>query len=156
MSETTDDNQMAAFGANEWLVDEMRERYEKDRNSVDKAWWAFFEGSQPVASPPAADPVANSTPGRPEPHAPTASTPVAQPSAPVATNPNPPASPVEPPKATAPAQGRDPEPKKEALSTEEPSYTVLRGAPARTAANMDASLTVPTATSVRSVPVKLL
>ncbi|MFT4188036.1 MAG: multifunctional oxoglutarate decarboxylase/oxoglutarate dehydrogenase thiamine pyrophosphate-binding subunit/dihydrolipoyllysine-residue succinyltransferase subunit [Aeromicrobium sp.] len=33
---------------------------------------------------------------------------------------------------------------------------VLRGAPARTAANMDASLTVPTATSVRSVPVKLL
>ncbi len=33
---------------------------------------------------------------------------------------------------------------------------MLRGAPARTAANMDASLTVPTATSVRSVPVKLL
>ncbi len=156
MSETTDDNQMAAFGANEWLVDEMRERYEKDRNSVDKAWWAFFEGSQPAARPPAADPAANSTPGRPEPPAPTASTPVAQPSAPVATNPTPPASPVEPPKATAPAQGRDPEPKKEALSTEEPSYTVLRGAPARTAANMDASLTVPTATSVRSAPVKLL
>ena len=33
---------------------------------------------------------------------------------------------------------------------------MLRGAPARTATNMDASLTVPTATSVRSVPVKLL
>ena len=33
---------------------------------------------------------------------------------------------------------------------------MLRGAPARTAANMDASLSVPTATSVRSVPVKLL
>ena len=33
---------------------------------------------------------------------------------------------------------------------------MLRGAPARTASNMDASLTVPTATSVRSVPVKLL
>ena len=33
---------------------------------------------------------------------------------------------------------------------------MLRGAPARTVQNMDASLTVPTATSVRSVPVKLL
>ena len=33
---------------------------------------------------------------------------------------------------------------------------MLKGAPARTVANMDASLTVPTATSVRSVPVKLL
>ena len=33
---------------------------------------------------------------------------------------------------------------------------MLRGAPARTVANMDDSLSVPTATSVRSVPVKLL
>jgi multifunctional 2-oxoglutarate metabolism enzyme len=33
---------------------------------------------------------------------------------------------------------------------------VLRGAPARTVQNMDTSLTVPTATSVRQVPVKLL
>ena len=39
---------------------------------------------------------------------------------------------------------------------QEPTYTVLRGAPARTAKNMDASLSVPTATSVRSLPVKLL
>ncbi len=34
--------------------------------------------------------------------------------------------------------------------------TVLRGAPMRTAKNMDASLSVPTATSVRSVPMKLV
>jgi 2-oxoglutarate dehydrogenase E1 component len=44
----------------------------------------------------------------------------------------------------------------EAAATEEPDRTVLRGAAARTVANMDASLSVPTATSVRSVPVKLL
>jgi len=43
-----------------------------------------------------------------------------------------------------------------APASDEPTYTVLRGAPARTAQNMDASLSVPTATSVRSVPVKLL
>jgi multifunctional 2-oxoglutarate metabolism enzyme len=42
------------------------------------------------------------------------------------------------------------------VNIEEPGRTVLRGAPARTAKNMDVSLTVPTATSVRSLPVKLL
>ena len=42
------------------------------------------------------------------------------------------------------------------VNLEEPVKTVLRGAPARTAKNMDISLTVPTATSVRSLPVKLL
>ncbi len=36
------DNPLAAFGANEWLVDEMYERYKQDPNSVDKAWWDFF------------------------------------------------------------------------------------------------------------------
>ena len=42
------------------------------------------------------------------------------------------------------------------LAKDEPELVTLRGAPARTAQNMDVSLTVPTATSVRSVPVKLL
>jgi len=37
-----------------------------------------------------------------------------------------------------------------------PQHQVLRGAAARTVANMDVSLSVPTATSVRSLPVKLL
>ena len=42
------------------------------------------------------------------------------------------------------------------VALEEPVKTTLRGAPARTAKNMDQSLAVPTATSVRSLPVKLL
>jgi multifunctional 2-oxoglutarate metabolism enzyme len=42
------------------------------------------------------------------------------------------------------------------VDLEEPVKNVLRGAPARTAKNMDISLAVPTATSVRSLPVKLL
>jgi len=42
------------------------------------------------------------------------------------------------------------------VALEAPVKTVLRGAPARTAKNMDLSLSVPTATSVRSLPVKLL
>ena len=41
-SESADDP-LAAFGANEWLVDEMFERYQRDPNSVDKVWWDFFK-----------------------------------------------------------------------------------------------------------------
>ncbi len=39
---------------------------------------------------------------------------------------------------------------------DEPPTTVLRGAAARVAANMDASLRVPTATSARAIPAKVL
>ena len=31
-----------SFGPNEWLVQEMYERYQSDPASVDKAWWDFF------------------------------------------------------------------------------------------------------------------
>ncbi len=51
---------------------------------------------------------------------------------------------------------RDTKPPEPADANAEPEKKVLKGAPARTAKNMDISLTVPTATSVRSVPVKLL
>lgn len=39
---------------------------------------------------------------------------------------------------------------------EGPTKTVMRGAPMRTAKNMDASLTMPTATTVRNIPMKLV
>src|SRR4051812_19857265 len=39
---TTTADPMADFGANEWLVDEMYERYQADPDSVDRAWWEFF------------------------------------------------------------------------------------------------------------------
>ena len=42
------------------------------------------------------------------------------------------------------------------VAVEHPVKTTMRGAPARTAKNMEISLAVPTATSVRSLPVKLL
>ncbi len=41
------DNPLSAFGANEWLVDEMYQRYQQDPNSVDKAWWDFFKSHSP-------------------------------------------------------------------------------------------------------------
>ena len=39
------------FGANEWLVDEMYERYLVDKNSVDQSWWPILEGYHPVTDP---------------------------------------------------------------------------------------------------------
>ncbi|MGH3297720.1 MAG: 2-oxoglutarate dehydrogenase E1 subunit family protein, partial [Trebonia sp.] len=38
----------ADFGPNEWLVDELYERYLNDPGSVDKAWWSFFADYRPV------------------------------------------------------------------------------------------------------------
>jgi 2-oxoglutarate decarboxylase len=41
------DDPLAEFGANEWLVDEMYEQYQRDPNSVDKVWWDFFKDNAP-------------------------------------------------------------------------------------------------------------
>ncbi len=173
------DDPLAGFGANEWLVDEMYERYRADPDSVDKVWWDFFKDQAPRSRTAPAGSGGNGA------SAPTPSggsggsggtaTEPATPSAaeqPVQVKPAPkPAAKPSPGKATAnadigdqrPAQpsSASPVPKEPAAApkseaSDEPTYTVLRGAPARTAQNMDASLTVPTATSVRSVPVKLL
>src|SRR6266568_224606 len=40
----------ADFGPNEWLVDELYQRYLTDPGSVDMAWWNFFADYQPPAS----------------------------------------------------------------------------------------------------------
>ncbi|WP_435771279.1 multifunctional oxoglutarate decarboxylase/oxoglutarate dehydrogenase thiamine pyrophosphate-binding subunit/dihydrolipoyllysine-residue succinyltransferase subunit [Nocardioides sp. SYSU DS0651] len=75
-----------------------------------------------------------------------------------------PAPQVSPASATTPSPAKDapkptpkdaPKPVAPAVN-DEPKVTVLRGIPAVTARNMDVSLTVPTATSVRDIPVKLL
>jgi len=159
------------FGPNEWLVDELYQRYLADPGSVDMAWWNFFADYSPPSG--AADVTSEAPPGegRPArasgpdgaalapraaaaagtaPSAPAAGPPpAAAPSAAPAVNP--PAG--QPPAATAPAPGpaaaaAPPAPQADVLR--------LRGASARTAANMAASLTMPTATSVRAIPAKLL
>src|ERR1700683_5538925 len=35
------------FGPNEWLVDELYQRYQADPGSVDRAWWNFFADYHP-------------------------------------------------------------------------------------------------------------
>ncbi|MGW0809572.1 multifunctional oxoglutarate decarboxylase/oxoglutarate dehydrogenase thiamine pyrophosphate-binding subunit/dihydrolipoyllysine-residue succinyltransferase subunit [Nonomuraea sp. NPDC002799] len=129
-SESSRTNPLASFGQNEWLVDELYQKYLQDPESVDKAWWNFFADYNPDYGP-----------GR---------TPVREAANGTATVPAPPqAPPKAPPAAEKPKQPATPVPK----GAEE---VKLRGAAARTAANMDLSLTVPTATSVRAIPAKLL
>jgi 2-oxoglutarate dehydrogenase E1 component len=164
----------ADFGANEWLVEEMYERYLADPNSVDAAWHDFFadyrpakpaaaNGTAPTTPPRAADPVptpasaapaAQPTPTTPSP-APAAPAPASTSSAPAPAAPATPApasSPSEPAKAAAPKPQSAP-----AVQPASGDKTItLRGASARVVANMQTSLTVPTATSVRAVPAKLL
>src|SRR5215831_16092500 len=49
----------ADFGSNEWLVDELYQRYLADPGSVDMAWWNFFADYTPPAG--AAGPATDAT-----------------------------------------------------------------------------------------------
>src|SRR5690349_22800975 len=96
----------ADFGANEWLVEELYQRYLSDPGSVDRAWWSFFAdyqpslpngtGPQPVINLKAA-PAPAPPPPAPAPVAPPAAAPPVQQAAPQAA----PARPA--PQAPAPA-----------------------------------------------------
>jgi hypothetical protein len=49
------------FGPNEWLVDELYQRYLADPGSVDMAWWSFFaDYTPPAGSAARAEQVADS------------------------------------------------------------------------------------------------
>ncbi|MFF0911283.1 multifunctional oxoglutarate decarboxylase/oxoglutarate dehydrogenase thiamine pyrophosphate-binding subunit/dihydrolipoyllysine-residue succinyltransferase subunit [Microbacterium enclense] len=136
------------FGANEWLVDELYEQFKADKHSVDKAWWPILEAYHPVVDGTAAAPPSAKAPTEPKPV--TAPIPVVG-QAPVARTTAKPAAP-QPIPAQAPASA----PSAASESTEEDRVTVLKGMPKALAFNMDESLTVPTATSVRTVPAKLM
>jgi 2-oxoglutarate decarboxylase len=227
----------AAFGANQWLVDELYTQYLTDKDAVDPAWWDFFEDYRPRQEngpgtgqengTPAPQPVATTAPDGPDgrngamsggrstqdgPAAGTATSTATSAAPPAAANGSQPApsapldaTPAEEEPATplpAPAAGerpapsaqaqrspaqttprvpRDPGPEvarsapvaaaqpatapyaemaavqqKPAVARPEPTVERLKGPAARVVANMEASLEVPTATSVRAVPAKLM
>ncbi|WP_105975861.1 multifunctional oxoglutarate decarboxylase/oxoglutarate dehydrogenase thiamine pyrophosphate-binding subunit/dihydrolipoyllysine-residue succinyltransferase subunit [Streptomyces geranii] len=172
-------NPAAAFGPNEWLVDEIYQQYLQDPNSVDRAWWDFFADYKPgAAAAPTATagaaatgaagttttaPAAPAAPAAPVTAAVPAPAPAAVPQpaaapAPVAPVAKPAAAPA--PAATAAKPKAAPAPQAGAVAgsgaVDGPEYVTLRGPSAAVAKNMNASIEVPTATSVRAVPVKLL
>ncbi|GAA1518127.1 2-oxoglutarate dehydrogenase E1 component [Agromyces terreus] len=181
------------YGANEWLVDEMYEKFVVDPDSVDRSWWPVLESyrdargtggatpasqapsatAQPEASAPSAtaqpEASAPSATAQPEASAPSAT---AQPAADATaaasappTTPNPVigqapearTTSVAPRSAPVPADVPVTSPQQVIDDGEHKDEVVpLKGMPKALAANMDASLTVPTATSVRTVPAKLM
>jgi len=119
--------QFEELGPNSGFFEEMHARYLENPESVGKQWREFF-GEVPAPAP--TPPPAPAPPAEPEPAPPAEPTP-----APAA---------AEKPAAPGPL----------VLAGDE--ATTMRGASAHIVANMEASLGVPTATSVRTVPAKLL
>ncbi len=194
---------MAGFGPNEWLVDEMFDKFTEDPDSVSDEWRRLFAAQGdaganggasnghatspvPARTPPRvtkapprvtkAPPRVTKAPPQPKPTeitppkpriidaapgpAPTAPAeaprPTPTPSAATASTAKSGTAGSAPAKSGAAAAGSAAKPAAEQEPQAEPEHVVLRGAAARTVTNMDVSLTVPTATSVRSLPVKLL
>ncbi|MFM2183552.1 MAG: putative 2-oxoglutarate dehydrogenase component [Actinomycetota bacterium] len=124
----TDDQRTTGFGPNAWLVEEMYHRFLEDPRSVTESWREFFSDYRPMAANGSA-PVPPMSPGN-----------GAVPAAAGA-----PPAPVAPTAAAAVASTAG-------VDRGDP----IRGAGAAIAANMERSLGVPTATSFRNIPAKLL
>ncbi len=163
------------FGTNEWLVEDMYERFLSDPGSVDEAWHDFFADYRPSSGNGAGRrpaPAATSTDGGTPPPTP-GTDPGAKPKA--QATPEQADAPAKPePKPTQKAEQKAAEqdgkpataqdgkpataqqPQKSGGGGSSGASTPLRGAASRVVANMQASLSVPTATSVRAVPAKLM
>lgn len=151
------------FGANEWLVAEMFVQWQQNPDSVDQSWWPILERYHLNQSEVFSDSAEATTgsiaiidtdstvvpkfdPNAVAPVTEAITIPVAKTSAEA-----PKTAPVP---ADLPATGVMPI----ASQAEEaqPEINILRGMAKSLASNMDASLSIPTATSVRQVPAKLL
>lgn len=118
------------FGPNVWLVDEMYRRYQENPRAVTPSWRDFFDGYRPTG--------AETAPERRQRQAPSDD-----------------ASSAAPPDRVLAAVESEARPLPTQTDIPEGAMP-LRGVAGRIAENMQASLGVPTATSVRSVPAKLL
>ena len=117
------------FGPNQWLVDEMYRSYQENPHAVSQSWREFFEGYKPGGPKTLEKP----------------------PEARLAVEEEEDDVTVEPLEANR----REGETTPSELAAPHDAVP-LRGAAARIAENMEASLAVPTATSVRTIPAKLL
>ena len=150
------------YGPNAWLIDEQFQQYSKDPNSVDKEWRDYFEANgapkqaaQPKASAKASGSTASAPAQKPaEKKESSAAKPAEKsPAAPGAKAPSDSKSSATKPKA-------DPKKSESPLDrikdAPEPGSRVLKGMFKAIAKNMDESLEIPTATTVRDIPVKLM
>ena len=169
---------MSTFGPNSAYINELYFEYLKNPNAFDETWRTFFASYQPDPDDISGVAVA------PAPVAPSPSTPAAAPSAPSANGAtsgddaarrngaaksdvaesggsgqgrNGSASEPAPPSSPSPAAPAQPSSNAAPTGETAPAGGVkLSGVPLRIAQNMTVSLSVPTATSFREIPVKLL
>ena len=174
MSVNTPNRTVDDFGSNEWLVEELYEQYKSDKNSVDQSWWPFFDkyeknGDGAAAKTADAKPTGESGA---KPAAKSGATSAAKAPAKPADKPSkssPDSAPDDSPRGVSPSSAQSETLKAETKSvpkvvvkdTEpkpapEETVTPLRGPAKLIAKNMDDSIEVPTATSVRAMPAKAL
>src|ERR1051326_8502508 len=128
------------FGANATYVETLLARFRRDPSLVDESWRAYFEELLGNGHP-AASAVTPST-------RPRATKPQAQPAQPVGDGKQAAIATKKAAASAAPAPATESQPQAEAVP--------IRGAALKIVENMEASLAVPTATSQRRIPVKLL
>lgn len=150
------------FGTNEWIVEDMREAYLADPASVTQSWREFFSenpqylaGQSPATpSKPLSASVGVQIPGA------TAASASRRPvlaSEDVSRSDLPPAPTAQFKSPTSPyAYNQAHSDASETSNGVVESVDTLKGASARTAKNMEASLQIPTATSARAIPAKVL
>ncbi|MGA1106703.1 MAG: 2-oxo acid dehydrogenase subunit E2, partial [Ilumatobacteraceae bacterium] len=122
------------FGANSWLVEEMYERFREDPDAVGESWKEFFEDYRSQADLTSPNGIAAPAPAAPSNGATSTASSNGAPAATAAPAPKP-----------APA-----------AAPTDTEGSPIRGVGARIVENMEASLGVPTATSFRNIPAKLL
>jgi multifunctional 2-oxoglutarate metabolism enzyme len=136
----------SSYGANIAFIEELYEKYRNNPASVSSSWQEFFQDYEPSVEDDLSETMEETIPqvaavGQ------SGAVWSAQPAAPAAV-PIPPPAPARPTPVAAPRPAPVPLPNQ----TSNP----LRGAASKIAQNMEASLTIPTATSVRNIPVKAL
>jgi multifunctional 2-oxoglutarate metabolism enzyme len=178
MQDTKDE---PSLGINSWLEDELAYQYKFDRQSIDAGWSAVFADGRPadgdtaapsaervplaaaaVAEPPreTVRPVPDTAPnGAPDlaPQAPVSTAPRLEPA--VARQPSPIAASGDGASAlaTVPASLAPADARAASTATGDGDQLIpLRGAAARIAENMTASLLIPVATSQRQIPVRVI
>ena len=165
LSIADNNNPESGFGANEWLVAEMYGQWLQNPDSVDRSWWPILERyqlSQQGVGAQSGGEESEPTTGsltiintdstivqkfdNAAPQTEAITVPVAKTTEDAPLN-----APVP---ADLPATGSIPI--VTAVPEEQPEINILRGMAKTLASNMDASLSIPTATSVRQIPAKLL
>ena len=136
------------FGANSWLVEEMYEQYRTDPTAVSEAWREFFSDYRSAALTPAAtsSTLASSNVSEVTQASAAATPQVTQASVAVTSEATRASAAATPTASAAPV----------VVVPEGSSLEPLRGVGAAIVTNMEKSLTVPTATSFRNVPARLL